>query len=491
MKKGYLKVDEGVVSWLLLFVVCVAGLVFRLSPMLWNRDFWYDEAFTGVLLKSPWREMNRMIFADVHPPLYYWLAKPIASLFAYSPFGIRLLSVIASAACLLSVYWISKKMFSWRVGLLASILFAFSPFAIQYAQEARMYALFGLLMLWSVWFFYRALQENKTHDWVLWGIFGGLSFLTHYLSLFFFITFYGVFVAWRIIFDGKKPLKAFLGEHGFWIGTGTILIFFLSWIKIFIAHMMKGNLGWIEPTYLSVLPSTLQIFLFGHPPGAGGMPSANAFRYFFDGASVGLLLLILIATLLILNWKNDRKRKEFFLLSGMSFGVMVLLIVLSHLDIKLYVARYFMPVAVLMYILLSGSILSAFEEKKALYWTTLVFAGLLLLLKPIPFDTDWSEIAMQRASGALGSGTLVASNAFGYSTARYYFGTDGLRYFNKNNPNEDFSGWVIVGNENQITDPGALAEMHGSMIVDSSCDWPELKLKEIFRTARLSVCRIE
>lgn len=484
-------IDEEAVSWLLLTVIVLAGLAFRLSPMLWTRDFWYDEAFTGVLLKSPWGEMNRMIFADVHPPLYYWLAKPIASLFGYSPFGIRLLSVFASMAGLLSINWIGKKMFSWQTGLMASIFFAFSPFAIQYAQEARMYAVFGLFMLWSAWFFYRALSENRTRDWVLWGIFGGLSFLTHYLSLFFFLTFYGVFVAWRIVFDRKNKWAAFLGERGFWIGTGTILIFFLAWVKIFIAHMMKGNLGWIDPTYLSTLPSTLQIFLFGHPPGTGGMPSSNAFRYFFDGSTAGLLLMVLVAVLIALNWKNDRKRKESLFLSGMSFGVMILLIVLSHLDIKLYVARYFMPVAMMMYILLSGSILTAFGEKRGIYWTAFVFLSMILLLKPIPYDTDWNQISELRKSGDLGSGIIIASDAFAYSTARYYFGEDAVRYYNKNNPQEDFSGWVIVGNENRIGSTDSLEKIQGGNIVDQTCDWSGLRLKEIARTRRLSVCRIE
>ena len=203
-------------------IIFLVALALRFSPILWNRDYWYDEAFTGILLKSSWSQMNQMIFADVHPPLYYWLAKPVAALFGYSPLGIRFFSVLAGLGGLLSIFWIGWKMFSARTGLLAALLLAFSPFAIQYSQEARMYSLFGLLFLWAIWFFYRALEKNRWGDWLGWGIFSGLAFLTHYLSLFFFVLFYFTFVFWRIIFDRKTWWRAFLGERGFWLGVGTI-----------------------------------------------------------------------------------------------------------------------------------------------------------------------------------------------------------------------------------------------------------------------------
>ena len=443
-----------------------------------------------ILVKSSWGEMNRMIFADVHPPLYYWLAKPVAALFDYSPLGIRFFSVLAGLGGLLSIFWIGWKMFSARTGLLAALLLAFSPFAIQYSQEARMYSLFGLLFLWAIWFFYRALEKNRWGDWLGWGIFSGLAFLTHYLSLFFFVLFYFTFVFWRIIFDRKTWWRAFLGERGFWLGVGTIGVFFLGWLKIFIPHMLKGNLGWIDVTYLSALPSTLQIFLFGHPPGTGGVPTANPFRFLFDGSSVGLLILVLLAVLFALNWKKNQKRKEFFLLSGLSVGVLIFLILLSHLNIKLYVSRYFMPAAYLVYLLLAGLLLTFFSEKKAWLWTAGIFSLFLLLLKPITYSSDWNQIAQLKKGGFIQEQIFVASNPFDYSTARYYFGQANVRYHNKNNPGEDFSGWVVVGNHNRIETLAQLSQLKNAVVVDGSCAWAGVKLEEIFKTEKLAVCRI-
>jgi len=483
------QISDKIIYWQL-GLVFLAALVLRFSPMLWQRDFWYDEAFTGILLKSSWNEMNRMIFADVHPPLYYWLAKPVAALFDYSPLGIRLFSVLMSLASLISLFWIGRKMFSLSSGILAAIFLAFSPFAIQYAQEARMYALFGLLMLWAVWFFYQALEKNLRRDWFFWGIFGGLAFLTHYLSLFFFVIFYLVLVFWQIIFNKKIWWRAFLGQPGFWLGTGTIAIFFLSWSKIFIAHITKGNLGWIDVTYLSVLPSTLQIFLFGHPPGVGGVPVANAFRGFFDGASVGLLVLLIGFVLATWLWQKKQKRKEIFLLTSLSLGVLVFLILLSHLNIKLYVSRYFMPAALLVYLLLAGLFLTVFSDRKSWMLVAAVFGFLLFFLKPISYNTDWSQIVAGKKMGLIQAQIFIATNPFDYSTARYYLGEENVRYYNKNNPQEDFSGWVVVGNQNRLEDLTAMKKIRKAVVVDDTCDWLGAGTEEIFRAEKLAVCQL-
>ena len=489
-KKNFFKQDQ--VIYFQLGLIFLAALILRFSPMLWSRDFWYDEAFTGILLKSSWGEMNQMIFADVHPPLYYWLAKPVSALFGYSSLGIRFFSVLMSLATLISLFWVGKKMFSPRTGLLAVLFLAFSPFAIEYAQEARMYSLFGFLMLWAVWFFYQALEKNRRQDWIFWGILAGLAFLTHYLSLFFFVIFYLVFVAWRIIFDRKIWWRAFLGEKGFWLGVGTIGVFFLGWLKFFITHMLKGNLGWIDVTYLSVLPSTIQIFLFGHPPGTGGVPTANAFRGIFDGSSIGLLVLIGGLVLLTLNWQKNQKRKELFLLSGLSLGTLVFVALLSHLNIKLYVSRYFMPSALLIYLFLAGSLLSFFPEKKAWLWTAFFFALLLAFLKPISFASDWNQIAKLQEEGLIDKESIfITSGPFDYATARYYFGEENVRYYNRSNPEEDFSGWVVVGNENRISNIEELKTIPQAVVVNGSCWWLGVNLEEIFRTEKMSVCRIK
>ena len=479
----------------------LAAVWTRFSPILWERDMWYDEAFTGILLKAPFGEMNQMIFDDVHPPLYYWLAKPWSAMFGYTPAGIRLLSLALGLAIVASVFTVAKNLFNVKTGLLAAAITAFSPFAVEYSQEARMYSLFGLLFLWSVWFFYRALQTNSMKYWIAWGVFGGLSFYTHYLALFFFILFYVTYVLYQKIFNKKGCLQSLLGQKELWIGIGIIFAFFLTWLKIFYVHMAKGNLGWIAPSYLSDIPRTLQIFFFGHPPGTGGVPGSNEFIFFFDGTSAGLLIFVLLLVLFVVAWKKDIKRKESLILILMSLGTLLFLILLSQLDIiemngrkmgiKLYVARYFMPAAVLVYVLLSGLAVMVFRRK----WIWIVLFGIyglmLLMIKPPMYAQGWNSVWINQEE-LIGGKTVVTSNPFDYTSSRFYLGVDRIKYYNKGNPAEDFSGWVVVGNENRITDPGEIANSANMVVVDDSCDWSDhgIELEEVQRLDNVSVCEI-
>jgi uncharacterized membrane protein len=101
-----------------------------------RRDFWYDEAFTGVAVKEKFWGMIDMIIKDVHPPLYYTGVKIFSSFFNYSVFGIRLYSAIFGVLGIFAVYLFAKNLFGKKAALWASAVMAISPFAIQYSQEA-------------------------------------------------------------------------------------------------------------------------------------------------------------------------------------------------------------------------------------------------------------------------------------------------------------------------------------------------------------------
>lgn len=473
---------------IILGVILLISVLLRFTSVIESRDFWYDEAFTGILLKQDFSQMNHSIFNDVHPPLYYWLAKSWASLGDYSPLAIRSFSAFLGILTVLSLYWIGKQLFSERTGLLAAAISAFSPFAIEYSQEARMYSLFGFLMLWAVWFFIQGVREDKIAYWISWGMLSGLSFYTHYLALFFFVMFYLAFVVTK----NKKKENLFsklFGGKNFWIGVGVIFIFFASWFNVLFSHMMKGNLSWIEPSYLSDIPETLQIFFFGHPAGTGGVPWSNEFRYFLDGSSAGLIIFSVMIALFFANYKKSKQKEELKILAIMSFGTLIFLVILSHLNIKLYVARYFMPAAVLIYLLFSTLVVEYSKNKFAWVIALAVYALFLINLEPLRYNSSWNEVYHFDKESPEKT-LIITSNPFDYTSARYYFGEDRVKYYNKSNPKEDFSGWVVVGNKNRLTSIEEVDSYRGSIIVDNTCQWSGLKLQEEGSFGNLRICRI-
>ncbi len=510
-----MKIKKSKIYQMIILAVVVLGAIFlRFSPLLEQRDYWYDEAFTGVLMRQDFSTMNQYILDDVHPPLYYWLVKPWATLGDNSPFAIRSFSAVFGVLTVISVFWIGRKMYGFRAGLLASIFTAFTPFSILYSQEARMYALFGFLMLWAVWFFYLGLKKNQTKDWVLWGIFGGLSFYTHYLALFFFLAFFITFVLYNYFFQRKKvscscKIIGFFKsinffQKGFWIGTGVIFLFFASWLKFMLGHLARKTLGWVEKADLSDIPETIQYFFFSHVPGRILAPVPNEFRSlevdflgikttfgpFFDGSSFGLLIFSFILVGFILTWFAKKNQKENLILAILAFGTLLILVLISWFGIKLYIARYFLPIAILVYLLLAGLIVGVFKKKYAWLVGLTIYVLALLLLRPIEYRTGWHDL--MRSGKLDGADKVIIDNPFDYTSGKYYLGKEKARMYNRYDPNQDFSLWIIIDGEDIIRTTDEVAEFESALIVDDEdCNWDGINLEEIGDYGNLKLCRVK
>ena len=130
--------------WLWL-AICILWLASALRfHHLGHASLWYDEGDSWVQATRDPAAIAERAARDIHPPGYYWLLALARSLWGESEFSLRLPSAMASilaAACLIaSGRWLS----SWHVGIAAGTLFALNSFALDYAQQARMYALHTL-----------------------------------------------------------------------------------------------------------------------------------------------------------------------------------------------------------------------------------------------------------------------------------------------------------------------------------------------------------
>ncbi len=500
------KIKQNVDS-IFLAVILILALILRFSKMLWQRDFWYDEAFTGIITRMSWSEMWWMIFHDVHPPLYYYLLKPWASLFDYSAFGFRSFSTVFGILSVLSVYWVGKKIFNKRAGLISAFLVAVSPFAVLYSQEARMYSLFGFLVIWWVYFFIKALKSDRIKDWILWAVLSVLCLYTHYLAIFF-ITIAGViFILYKLLFYNNKETVAFIRIKNLfksWKFLGAVLIIgvmFSFWLPAFQQHTSRKGLGWIPVAYLSNIPTSLQVFFLGHPPSENSIAKANEFKQLafafdgempgtlFGGSTIGLLILIGTCIGLVRLWQKNKWRKETFIVVGTSFGVLIFLILLSQIGKRFYVDRYFMPVAVLIYLLL-GVIISQLKSKWQ--WVVIVgYIGLLFWLKPIPFDTSWNTILGDK--NLVNRETIViADDAFEYTIARFHLGEGRVKLYNQGQPEQDFSMWIVVKPNDQISKLDKYLSMNNVLYVGSwGYDWSEFNLAILRDTGRLKAGKVE
>ena len=130
--------------WLTLLLLLGAAAAVRFRCLA-CKPFWFDECFGVEVARIDWRNfLHLMWWREANMSLYYLLLRAWLH-FGQSPFFIRSLSVIVSAATLPAIYWVAKLLYDRRVALIATALLAFNAYSVRYAQEARSYALFVLL----------------------------------------------------------------------------------------------------------------------------------------------------------------------------------------------------------------------------------------------------------------------------------------------------------------------------------------------------------
>jgi len=128
-----------------LLLVVVGGAAARLYHIGWQ-PLWVDEGFSEwASRQSVWYLWTILPTFEPHPPLYYTLLKGWSALFGNSEIALRSLSALFSISTIPLLFGMGKMLGDRRsgtaIGLLAASMFALSPIHVQYAQEARPYAM--------------------------------------------------------------------------------------------------------------------------------------------------------------------------------------------------------------------------------------------------------------------------------------------------------------------------------------------------------------
>lgn len=131
-------------------VVLTAGLALALRMYdAGDKSIWLDEAWSWRAAKLSLPDMVEWTAADRHPPLYYAMLHYVVAIFGDGEFALRLLSVLASAGTAALLAFVGYRSGGWLLGAIAGLLLVVHPTHIEFAQEARMYPLMGLLVLAS------------------------------------------------------------------------------------------------------------------------------------------------------------------------------------------------------------------------------------------------------------------------------------------------------------------------------------------------------
>ena len=163
------------------FLLLQASFLFHRLDLL---DAWGDEIFTLRIIGLPWNEIPGILHRDIHPPLYYALAKAWVQLGWTGDLvvQVRALSAVFCLVSTILIYflWLRRTAFSTRVWFLA--LWALSPTLLMYSRMARSYSLQLAVSVAALAWAWKLIQRPKSLRAAFWHGFGCAALLwVHYL----------------------------------------------------------------------------------------------------------------------------------------------------------------------------------------------------------------------------------------------------------------------------------------------------------------------
>ncbi len=153
-----------------------------------------------TLPAGPRRVIRAVLLSDTNPPLYYLLLCLWTWLTGTSDADLRLFSTLWALACFPFLWSLARKVGDTATSWTVLVLFAFSPPALYYSAEGRMYSLVWLLALGLVWSTFALADRGvRRHLVLLWILSAAAGLLTHYFFAFVWLA----CLTWLSLHPGK------------------------------------------------------------------------------------------------------------------------------------------------------------------------------------------------------------------------------------------------------------------------------------------------
>lgn len=372
-----------------ILLLAFALRVYRLD----HHSFWWDETWTAVITTLPPAEMLAEVIDDrAHPPLYIYAINAWASI-GISEFVLRFFSVAWGMISIALTHCIGTVAGGRKVGLLAALLLAFSPFHIWYSQEARMYTLLVATIAAATLFLLRILRHETRANWLGYSLSMLVALYTHYFAPLILVAHY---VFFSLHYRYVKPLL-----RRWILYTAAAALFFGVWGS-FIAltgGVRNASIGWIAPVDWDTPFFTLLAFSAG--------PTIDATQPLYY-----LSLLVFLTGLVAAFWRFGRRPAEgqqygTFLAARLLFAwllVPFLLAFVISLDLpipqkrSIYMDRYLIVVLPAFMVLAAWGIVSVAKGRRWVWGIAVaaVFLPNLVALNNMYFDPDYGRTDWRR-----------------------------------------------------------------------------------------------
>lgn len=283
-----------------LSLVTLVGVLARLSGLT-RHSIFLDEAISvEFVTRNSLAELAAFVRQfDVHPPLYYQMLLLWTRVLGTDLIDLRLPSALLGALSVPAVYVLILLLTRRRTAFLTALLFALSPFQLQVAQNARMYALLTFWVLLAAICLVVLLQQEELTDarpfW--WGLvlMQGLALHTHSAGGLYLAAALNASMLWLLWLRRRGhsfpefPALNQLGLGYNW-GVSQLMVFvlWLPWFGSFLAQARRVAAEfWVQPVSIEGVWWSVSRLAFAY------LPVSNVER----AVPVTLLLLLAAAGL--------------------------------------------------------------------------------------------------------------------------------------------------------------------------------------------------
>ena len=233
----------------------IVAWMFWVRTRAFGAAYWIDEGLSVGIAEHGFFDIPGVLRQDGSPPLYYMLLSLWVDVFGTGEEQTHALSLLFSTLAIPAGLWAGWSLGGPRVGLIAGLFGAGSPFLTAYAQETRMYSLVVLLsILVTATFLHAYVARRKRY--IPWFAVSLAALLyTHLWSAFLVL---GALVTAGFLLYRSDDRRALLRDV--LLGFGGAALLYLPWLPTALYQVSHTAAPWaLGPTWRAVqqIPHTL------------------------------------------------------------------------------------------------------------------------------------------------------------------------------------------------------------------------------------------
>lgn len=243
-------------------VITTVGAFLRLSGLS-DRDFWFDESCTFIYVDQlfDWPEDSDLLSESTNLP-YYFLLRGWVAVFGGAEAAYRSMSAVAALLTIPILAFVGYRLRGSIGAIVCAALVAVHPLHIHYAHEARAYALWTLLLAFTLLLLVEACRRGRTWWWMFFGLSLVACLHLHYFTIYWVPASVAV-----VLFSPDRR-----GALRRWTVTVALTgLAFLPYMVLAILPAARGGGGaWLAPDWdpIMAIPNSLWAML-----PSGGYPT--------------------------------------------------------------------------------------------------------------------------------------------------------------------------------------------------------------------------